>query len=261
MIAIAAFKAIIIVLQINAYLMNQNNAIIGALIIVFIGLGIWAFSGNQKQPFVAPEGGNSPEDVVKKEFLNEEDKTAKEASVPPQAPADTAKQEPPQESDINNKIMNATMKTSLGEIKLEITGDKTPLTAANFVKLAESGFYNGVKFHRVIKGFMIQGGDPLTKDDSTKARWGTGGPGYQFADEKFEGSYSRGVLAMANAGPNTNGSQFFIMHQDYPLSHDYVIFGKVTSGIEVVDKIAELQVDEKDCPLVPPAIESITIEK
>lgn len=238
--------------------MNQNNIIIGSLVVVFIGLGIWAFSGSGKDPFVAPGGGQ--EDVVKKDFLGEEKKPAGENTVPPD-PANTVKVDPPQENEINKKIMNATMKTSLGEIKLELYGDKTPLTAANFVKLAESGFYNGVKFHRVIKGFMIQGGDPLTKDDAMKARWGTGGPGYQFADEKFSGDYSRGVLAMANAGPNTNGSQFFIMHKDYPLSPNYVIFGKVTSGIEVVDKIAELQIDEKDCPLVPPVIESITVVK
>ena len=132
------------------------------------------------------------------------------------------------------KIMNATIKTSLGEIKVELAGDKVPQTAGNFAKLAESGFYNGTKFHRVIKGFMVQGGDPLTKDDSMKARWGTGGPGYQFADEPFTGKYTRGTLAMANSGPNTNGSQFFIMHQDYPLPPSYVIFGKVTDRKSVV---------------------------
>jgi cyclophilin family peptidyl-prolyl cis-trans isomerase len=149
----------------------------------------------------------------------------------------------------------------LGEIKVELYGDKVPQTAANFVKLADSGFYNGTKFHRVIKGFMIQGGDPLTKDDSMKDRWGTGGPGYQFADEPFTGQYTRGTLAMANSGPNTNGSQFFIMHQDYQLPPNYTIFGKVTSGIEVVDKIAELPTGPNDRPLTPPVIESVTIEK
>jgi cyclophilin family peptidyl-prolyl cis-trans isomerase len=162
----------------------------------------------------------------------------------------------------NSKTMNATIKTSLGDIKVEIYGDKTPVTAANFAKLAESGFYNGVKFHRVIKGFMIQGGDPLTKDDSQKDRWGMGGPGYQFADEEFEGQYTRGTLAMANSGPNTNGSQFFIMHQDYPLPPNYVIFGKVTQGLDVVDKIANLPTDpSNDRPLDPPVIQNITIEK
>ncbi len=168
----------------------------------------------------------------------------------------------PQVDPNYQKIMNTTIKTSLGEIKVELFGDKTPITAGNFAKLAESGFYNGVKFHRVIKGFMIQGGDPLSKDDAKKSMWGTGGPGYQFADEKFEGTYSRGTLAMANSGPNTNGSQFFIMHQDYPLPPQYVIFGKVLEGIEVVDKIAALPTNPaNDMPQTPPTIESVVVEK
>jgi cyclophilin family peptidyl-prolyl cis-trans isomerase len=237
--------------------MDQNKTIIGALIIVFIGIGIWAATGSNKDPF----SGKNAEGVVKKEFLNDGKTPASEGTKTGENPVNNASAVPPAESEINKKLMNATMKTSLGEIKLEIYGDKTPITAANFVKLAETGFYNGVKFHRVIKGFMIQGGDPLTKDDSQKASWGTGGPGYQFADEKFTGDYSRGVLAMANAGPNTNGSQFFIMHQDYRLSPNYVIFGKVTAGMDTVDKIAELPVGDKDCPIIPPVIESITVEK
>jgi len=167
----------------------------------------------------------------------------------------------PQADPNYNKIMNATIKTSLGEMKVELYGDKTPITAGNFAKLAEAGFYNGIKFHRVIKGFMIQGGDPLTKDDSKMNLWGTGGPGYKFADEPFTGEYARGTMAMANSGPNTNGSQFFIMHQDYSLPASYVIFGKVTAGLDVVDKIAELPTGANDRPLTPPVIESITIEK
>ena len=156
--------------------------------------------------------------------------------------------------------MNATITTNLGIIKLEIYGDKTPKTAANFVKLANAGFYDNVKFHRVIKGFMIQAGDPLTKDDSAQARWGTGGPGYKFDDEKFEGQYTRGTLAMANSGPNTNGSQFFIMHQDYPLPPDYVIFGKVTEGLDAVDAIANTPTDPNDRPVTPVIIQSIAVE-
>ncbi len=168
---------------------------------------------------------------------------------------------PPIIDDNYKKVMNATIKTSLGDIKVELYGDKVPQTAGNFAKLAEAGFYNGIKFHRVISGFMIQSGDPLTKDDSMKSRWGTGGPGYKFDDEPFEGEYARGTLAMANSGPDTNGSQFFIMHRDYPLPASYVIFGKVTEGIDVVDKIAALQTDARDCPLDPPVIESVTVEK
>lgn len=157
--------------------------------------------------------------------------------------------------------MNATIKTSLGEIKVELYNEKVPQTAGNFAKLAEEGFYDGVKFHRVISGFMIQGGDPLTKDDSKKQLWGTGGPGYKFDDEPFEGDYSRGTIAMANSGPNTNGSQFFIMHQDYPLPPSYVIFGKVLEGMEVVDAIAALETDAGDRPLNLPVIESVTVNR
>lgn len=175
--------------------------------------------------------------------------------------AETEAPAAPTVDDNYKKVMNATIKTSLGDIKVQLFGDKVPATAGNFAKLAESGFYNGVKFHRVIKDFMIQGGDPLSKDDSKKSLWGTGGPGYQFADEKFDGDYARGTLAMANSGPNTNGSQFFIMHKDTPLPKAYVIFGKVTEGLEVVDKIAALETDSRDCPLNPPVIESVTVEK
>jgi len=157
--------------------------------------------------------------------------------------------------------MNATIKTSLGEIKIELYSDRVPQTAGNFAKLAEEKFYDGIKFHRIISGFMIQGGDPLTKDDSQKNLWGTGGPGYKFNDEPFEGDYSRGTIAMANSGPNTNGSQFFIMHQDYPLPPQYVIFGKVLEGMEVVDAIAALETDAGDRPLNPPVIESVTVNR
>lgn len=129
-----------------------------------------------------------------------------------------------------SKKYTAILHTEKGNITIVLTADKTPITVNNFVSLAKKGFYDNTIFHRIMKGFMIQGGDP--KGD------GTGGPGYQFADEPFEGAYTRGVVAMANAGPNTNGSQFFIMHADYALPKNYVIFGKVTSGIETVDAIA-----------------------
>lgn len=134
-----------------------------------------------------------------------------------------------------------TLETTQGNIKVEVNTKDTPKTAANFVTLAKRGFYDGTKFHRVLKGFMIQGGDPNSKDDEP-ANDGTGSPGYTFADEKFEGEYTRGVLAMANSGPNTNGSQFFIMHADNELPKDYVIFGRVVEGMEIVDKIAEAEV-------------------
>lgn len=124
----------------------------------------------------------------------------------------------------------ATLHTEKGDIVIELYSDRTPKTVENFVKLAKKDFYDNTIFHRAIKGFMIQGGDP--KGD------GTGGPGYTFDDEKFDGEYTRGTVAMANAGPNTNGSQFFIMHADYSLPKNYVIFGKVIKGMDVVDQIA-----------------------
>lgn len=127
------------------------------------------------------------------------------------------------------KAYTALLKTSAGDITIQLSKD-TPKTTNNFVFLAKDGFYDGVIFHRTIPGFMIQGGDPTGT--------GSGGPGYRFEDEEFRGEYKRGVLAMANAGPDTNGSQFFIMHADYPLPPNYVIFGMVTKGLEVVDKIA-----------------------
>ncbi len=133
-----------------------------------------------------------------------------------------------------NKKYQAVMETTEGTIVIELFADKTPVTVSNFVSLAKRGFYNGTSFHRVIKDFMIQGGDP--KGD------GTGGPGYRFADEPFEGEYIRGTVAMANAGPDTNGSQFFIMHKDYPLPKNYIIFGRVVEGIEVVDTLANAEV-------------------
>lgn len=154
------------------------------------------------------------------------------------------------------KKYTAVLKTSAGEITVELSADKTPVTVNNFVSLAKKNFYNNTIFHRTVNGFMIQGGDP--KGD------GTGGPGYQFNDEPFEGEYTRGVVAMANAGPNTNGSQFFIMHQDNPLPKNYVIFGRVTAGIEVVDKIATAPVEqsptgEMSKPVNPVKVESIKI--
>jgi cyclophilin family peptidyl-prolyl cis-trans isomerase len=136
--------------------------------------------------------------------------------------------------------MFATIKTNLGNIKVKLDAMNAPITAGNFLKLASDGFYTNVKFHRVIKGFMIQTGDPLSKDDAKKSQWGTGGPGYKFADElKGTEKYPQGTLAMANAGPNTNGSQFFIVTADpgYPLPPSYTVFGQVVSGMDVALKI------------------------
>ena len=155
-----------------------------------------------------------------------------------------------------SKTYTAILHTDQGDITVALNAKATPLTVNNFVWLAKKSFYDNTIFHRVIKDFMIQGGDP--KGD------GTGGPGYQFADEKFTGDYTRGTLAMANAGPNTNGSQFFIMHADVPLQKDYVIFGHVTKGLEVVDKIATAETTRgadgaMSKPVTPVKVNSIEI--
>ncbi len=147
----------------------------------------------------------------------------------------------------------ATIETSAGTMTAELFADEAPKTVNNFVFLARDGFYDGVIFHRVIKGFMIQGGDPTGT--------GGGGPGYQFDDEPVKRPYKRGTLAMANAGPNSNGSQFFIMHSDYGLPPNYTIFGKLTDGEDVVDKIANARTGAQDRPLEPVRIERVTIDE
>lgn len=157
--------------------------------------------------------------------------------------------------DVTKKY-TATLKTDLGDIVVDLDAKGTPITVNNFVFLAKENFYDGTIFHRTIKGFMIQGGDPTGT--------GMGGPGYKFADEPFTGEYTRGTLAMANSGANTNGSQFFIMHQDTSLPKNYVIFGHVTAGLDVVDKIAEAPTKpggEGSSPVTPVQIQSVTVKE
>lgn len=163
-----------------------------------------------------------------------------------------------QTGSVRNMQHLITLKTTLGDIQFATYDADAPKTVENFITLAQKGFYSNVIFHRVIKGFMIQTGDPTGT--------GRGGPGYTFADElnpdtqSYKEGYVKGVVAMANAGADTNGSQFFIMAADYPLPHDYTIFGKVAAGQEVVDKIDNLPTDANDRPLNPPKILSVTVE-
>lgn len=150
------------------------------------------------------------------------------------------------------------MVTDKGKVRIELFNAEDPVTVNNFVYLAKEGFYDGTVFHRIVKDFMIQGGDP--KGD------GTGGPGYKFNDEKITRDYTKGIIAMANSGPNTNGSQFFIMLKDTPLPKNYVIFGKVVDGPEVVDKIGQSETidngsGEKSKPVQLTKIEKVTIEE
>lgn len=156
--------------------------------------------------------------------------------------------------------MHAILHTNKGDITIEFSG-ATPNTVANFTKLAKEGFYDGTKFHRVIKDFMIQGGDPLTKDDAQMARWGTGGPGYSFADEITPDNRNDvGTISMANAGPNTNGSQFFInVAPNNFLDTKHTVFGKVTAGMEVVNAIVNVATDANDRPREAMVIKRVEI--
>ena len=155
----------------------------------------------------------------------------------------------------------ATFETSMGNFKVELYDDKAPLTAGNFVQLAESGFYDGTKFHRVIDKFMIQGGDPLSKNDSKKDFWGTGGsnpiPDEFTGDLKHD---SPGILSMANSGPDTGSSQFFITVTPTPhLDGKHAIFGKVVSGYEIVERVSKVQTDDSDRPKTPVVVKKVKI--
>lgn len=199
---------------------------------------------------------------------------ASEASAPPQStptaqssvaptaqtPSTSPQAQPTSTTNSNEKVKimkKATIETNQGTIVIEFYSTDAPKTVENFQKLASSGFYNNLIFHRVIKGFMIQGGDPSGN--------GTGGPGYKFNDEinkdsdLYKTGYKKGIVAMANSGPNTNGSQFFIMHADYPLPPSYTIFGKVVEGQDVIDKIANVQTGPQDRPVEPVVMKSVKL--
>ena len=161
---------------------------------------------------------------------------------------------------------HAVIETDKGAIELKLLESDAPKAVENFRLLAEHHYYDGLTFHRIIRGFMIQGGDPNGDGTGGQSAWGP-----PFADEinresaLYRGGYKRGLVAMANSGPNTNGSQFFILHQDYPLPPDYVLFAWVTKGMDVVDAIANVPTSmggdgQPSKPLTPPTIRTITIK-
>jgi len=160
-------------------------------------------------------------------------------------------------------MTSATIATEKGDIEVDLYTPDAPKASQNFVDLAKKGFYDDVVFHRVIPGFVAQAGDGQfgKKASLERGRVGTGGPGYKFEDEPVKGDYVRGSLAMANAGPNTNGSQFFICHQDLSgkLPKNYTLFGQVTRGMDVVDKIVTAPRDGRDLPDQPVAMTSVTV--
>lgn len=230
----------------------MKNIIITVVAILLLGSGVWYFTkeNGQEKLTLQNGGGNVVGDVVG---------ATSSAST---TDADATASKVINNKTNNQKNMTAILHTSMGDITIKLNPETTPNTVANFIKLAESGFYDGTKFHRVIKGFMNQGGDPLSKEDSSMARWGTGGPGYQFADE-ITSTNNNGVgsLAMANSGPNTNGSQFFINVADNSfLNTKHTVFGNVTGGMEVVTAINNVKTGANDRPDTAVVIKSITIK-
>ncbi len=201
------------------------------------------------------------------ELLLSEDGTPLEFEAPlaPDVLEDKAKMAP---TNTMNPV--AVFNTNKGTFEMELFADQMPITTGNFIALAEDGYYDGIKFHRIIDGFMIQGGDPNTKTENT-ASYGTGGPGYTIQDEFVAGanlSNVRGTISMANTGqPNSGGSQFFINTVDnlaldfdkQPFSSKHPVFGKVVKGMEVVDAISSVETGPRDLPLEPVVIESLTI--
>jgi cyclophilin family peptidyl-prolyl cis-trans isomerase len=257
--------------------MNNDRKISYILVILFILIlpGCSFFDGEyqaSKAPHSADEEDSVDFSDGNKIIANRLDDVANGlAKVGESASTNTTAQNPGSQQPDNNsppnnnmpeaviqqgKNYSAILHTEAGDIVIEFTADRTPTTVNNFVYLAKKNFYDNTIFHRAINGFMIQGGDPNGD--------GTGGPGYRFADEEFEGNYTRGTVAMANSGPDTNGSQFFIMHKDYALQKNYVIFGHVVKGMEAVDAIAEAPVTaspsgEKSQPVNPIKIKSVDI--
>lgn len=237
--------------------MNQTAWVVcGGVAVVAIAAALFVFSGkNTSEVVVTDASKNSGASVVIKNAATTTDEAITQSPVKKM------------EANISEST-RATLHTNKGDIVVKFYAKDAPNAVANFLKLANEKFYDGVRFHRVIKSFMIQGGDPFSKDDNKIAQWGQGDPGYKFADEINAGSalyqrgYKRGVLAMANSGPNTNGSQFFIMHADYGLPPLYVIFGEVESGLDVIDAIANVPTtgSPSDRPLSPITVTSVTVK-
>ena len=239
--------------------MNSKTVIvlIGIIVVCVIATAAFLqFSKSNEASKIATQSTQDALDELIAPVLEVPQETASQQEQP--TIQESEQQNPSQEQQTFNpmKQYTATLTTDKGDIVIAFNRGATPKTVENFVTLAQKKFYDGTIFHRTIKGFMIQGGDP--KGD------GTGGPGYKFDDEPFTGEYTRGTIAMANSGPNTNGSQFFIMHQDYPLPNNYVIFGHVTKGLDVVDAIATAPVmsgGEQSKPVTPVKMLSVSISE
>lgn len=245
--------------------MNKNFYLIAALIAVSVlgmAIAFWPKGGGQEiQKETSAENQIAGQEETGQPEENNQSNAQKTMEVKLDANVNnemTTNNEGPVMQIDKTADYFALLKTSEGDIKIKLYASSTPITVNNFIYLTRKGFYDNTIFHRVVKGFMIQGGDPTGT--------GTGGPDYRFIDEPFTGQYSRGTIAMARTmAPNTNGSQFFIMHKDYPLSPDYIIFGQVVEGMDAVDKIAEAETkmneygSEKSVPVNPAKILSAEI--
>jgi peptidylprolyl isomerase len=224
--------------------MKMNNLLVITMVLfAIIGLSVWLkMASTQSEVTRLSTGANA-------------DEIRLQATATPNSQNNIMKQT--QEMNENPTLV---MQTTLGEITIELFMDSTPLTAENFLSLAKEGFYDGIKFHRVIPGFMIQGGDPNTKGED-ETTYGTGGPGYSIKDEFVSGlSNVKGTLSMANAGPNTGGSQFFINTADNTfLDGKHAVFGRVIAGLETVTEIESTETKERDIPVTPVTINQITL--
>jgi cyclophilin family peptidyl-prolyl cis-trans isomerase len=228
-------------------IMNQTTwIIIGGVAVVLVAAVLYFFSGDtfarpltakDMPPAVSITSATSSDPVIP---------TVRTTPAPATAPKATAAKKDTEAGSVPAADPIVVLHTTMGDITIKLYQKDAPVATANFLNLASSGFYDGVKFHRVIKGFMIQSGDPLSKDDTQMNRWGTGGPGYAFENEQSGHLFVRGSLGMANSGgTNTNGSQFFVVTaQATPfLNGGYTNFGEVVSGLDVALRIENVQTD------------------
>jgi peptidylprolyl isomerase len=239
-------------------ILSSMQKLLIALIVVGLGVGGYALMSSQNTSDTSDEAKQQADAFMQQ--LYSETEGAPSLSGPPSVEPRVAT--PNLVNDNGEKYMKATLHTNQGDITIEFLGNDAPNTVTNFVNLAKGGFYDGTKFHRVIAGFMIQGGDPLSKDETQQARWGTGGPGYKFEDEIHANNKNdSGTISMANAGPDTNGSQFFInVANNNFLDGKHTVFGRVTAGMDVVKKIENTKTGASDRPVSPMVINSITLE-
>jgi cyclophilin family peptidyl-prolyl cis-trans isomerase len=233
-----------------------SNRVFHALVMLFVISALVACSGS--------DGGSEQSNLVASPQFSEADITSgcwtaserdRQVGGDESVAGQMQWKEPPAMVVDPAKTYTATLETSAGSVEVEFFPQDAPQTVNNFVCLGKAGYYDGTPFHRIIKGFVIQGGDPTGT--------GTGGPGYRFNDEPVVKDYVKGTLAMANAGPNTNGSQFFIVIDDLRgrLPKNYTIFGQVTGGMDVVDRLATTQVTRNESGEVSKPVEPVTLNK